>query len=89
MEAKKLEWAELWDAMEATPEAWIETTEDMYWSMLEALPPRKMTHSAFLVGEPLRHNVEGDAVYACFLRFGDTVKAKNLTVKQFNQEIGG
>lgn len=89
MEAKKLEWAELWDAMEATPEAWIDTTEEMYWQMLEVLPPRKMARGAFLVGEPLRSNGEGESVYACFLRFGDTFKAKNLTVKQFNQEIGG
>jgi hypothetical protein len=89
MEAKKLEWAALWDAMEAAPEAWIETTEAMYWDMLEALPPRKMSHNAFLVGEPLRHNEEGQAVYACFVRFGETVKARNLTVKQYQQEIGG
>lgn len=85
METKKLEWNELWDAMEAAPEEWIETTEAMYWEMMGALPPRKMTRAAFLVGEPLRHNHEGRAVYSCFTRLGDTYKAKNLTTKQFDE----
>jgi len=87
MEVRKLEWEELWQAMEAAPEAWIETTEEMYWRMLEVLPPMKMTQNAFLVGEPLRSNGQGESVYSCFLRFGDTYKAKNLTIKQFVKEV--
>ena len=82
MNTKKLEWAELWDAMENTPEAWIETTEEMYWAMLECLPPRKMSQNAFLVGEPLRHNERG-AVHACFLRVGGVYRAKNINVCDF------
>ena len=31
MSAQKLEWQALWDAMEAAPEAWVPTTEKMYW----------------------------------------------------------
>ena len=76
------EWAELWATMDENAEAWVETTEGMYWSMLECLPPRKMSANAFLVGEPLRHNERG-AVHSCFLRIGGTYWAKNLNVCDF------
>jgi hypothetical protein len=78
-----LEWQPLWDAMEANPDNWIPTTSNMYWEMLCVLPPRKMVGEHFLVGEPLRHNSAGEAVYACFTKFGDTHKARNLTVREF------
>ena len=82
---KKLEWQALWDAMEATPEAWIPTTEKMYWDMLEVLPPRAQRNGAFLVGEPLRDNGQGEAIYSCFSTIGHSFYAKNLTVKQFKE----
>ena len=85
---KLLEWQPLWDAMDANPDAWIPTTEHMYWEMLGAVPPEKMLGPNFLVGEALRHNSEGEAVYSCFAKFGDTYKAKNLTVDQFMREHG-
>lgn len=88
MSAALLEWQALWDAMDASPEAWIPTTEKMYWDMLEVLPPRKMLGVNFLVGEALRHNSAGDEVYSCFTKFGDTYKAKNLTVAEFMREHG-
>lgn len=79
----KLEWKELWDAMDAHPEAWIETTEGMYHEMLGCLPPRAMWAGKFLVGEPLRH-VNGEAVHACFWEKPDgSTWARNLTVEQF------
>lgn len=79
----KREWKELWDAMEASPETWVETTEDMYWQMLECVPPREQDGARFLVGEPLRH-VNGEAVHACFWEKPDgTFWARNLTVAQF------
>ncbi len=77
-----LVWKELWDAMDANPDKWIDTTEKMYWEMLEVLPPRKMIGRNFLVGEPLKH-VNGEAVYACFTKLGDVYRAKNLTVREF------
>jgi len=52
------------------------------------LPPRKMLGRNFLVGEPLRHNSKGEAVHACFTKFGDTYKARNLTLAQFMAEHG-
>lgn len=76
------EWAELWSTMDANPEAWVETTEEMYWEMLGCLPPRKMSANAFLVGEPLRHDERG-AVHACFVRVGGVYWAKNLNVCDF------
>lgn len=88
MNTKPLEWQALWDAMDANPDAWIPTTEKMYWDMLEVLPPRKMLGNNFMVGEALRDNSEGEAVYSCFTKFGDTYKAKNLTVAEFMREHG-
>lgn len=85
MNTQLLEWEELWDAMDATPEKWIPTTENMYWRMLEVLPPRAMCNDHFLVGEALRHNAKGESVHACFARIGDNFRARNLTVKQFKE----
>ena len=85
---KQLEWQELWDAMDASPNEWIPTTEAMYWEMLEVLPPRKMLGRNFLVGEATRSNSEGEAVYAAFTKFGDTYKAKHLTLREFMAEHG-
>ncbi len=79
-------WQSLWDAMDAQPEEWIETTESMYWNMLEALPPRAMRHKAFLVGEALRHNENGETVYSCFKQKNDGYFARNLTLAQFQTE---
>lgn len=85
MIAQKLEWQDLWDAMEASPDAWIDTTENMFWTMLEVLPPRASVYNAFLVGEPLRSNSQGETLYACFSRTGDNFRARNLTVNQFKE----
>ena len=88
MNTISLEWQALWDAMDANPDAWIPTTEKMYWDMLEVLPPTKMLGANFLVGEALRSNGQGEAVYSCFTKFGDTYKAKHLTVAEFMREHG-
>ena len=42
----------------------------------------------FLVGVASRHNSQGEAVYSCFTKFGETYKAKNLTVAEFMCEHG-
>lgn len=82
-EPAPLEWMALWDAMSATPDAWIPTTEDMYWEMLECVPPRAFVPGCFLVGEAERHNDEGKAVHACFKETGSKFFAKYMTVEQF------
>lgn len=81
-----LTWQPLWDAMKQHPDRWIDTTEQMYWDMLEAVPPRMMARGAFLVGEADHHNAEGQAVYACFSKIGETYRAKYLTAQQFKRE---
>ena len=85
MTTMTLEWAPLWDAMKATPEAWIPTTKAMYWGMLEVLPPRKMMGTNFLVGEADHHNADGYAVYACFKKFKDDYSARYMTLAQFKE----
>lgn len=77
-----LTWQPLWDAMEANPEKWVLTTENMFFDMLQVLPPRKMLGAIFLVGEPLKH-VNGEAVHACFTRKDGAHWAKNMTVREF------
>jgi hypothetical protein len=83
-----LEWQALWDAMDANPDAWIPTTEAMYWEMLGAVPPRSTIGRHFLVGEAQRDNSEGYPIYSCFAKHGDTYQAKHLTYKQFWDEFG-
>lgn len=79
-----LEWTALWDAMKASPDAWIPTTEDMFWEMLECVPPRAQERGRFLVGEVERHNAEGQAVHACFRQQSNTeFFAKYMTVAEF------
>ena len=82
-----LEWQLLWDAMDANPTEWIPTTEKMYWEMLEVLPPRKMLGQNFLVGEAVKDNDKGEAVYSCFTKYMDRYAAKHLTVKEFMAEF--
>lgn len=78
-----VEWDALWDAMKAAPTAWIETTEKMYWDMLEVLPPRCMENRKFLTGEAHHDDEHGKAVYACFKKVGERFYARYLTVAQF------
>ena len=82
-----LEWRDLFDTMDAYPSEWIETTEDMYFEMLECLPPRAMAKGAFMVGEPLRHGPDGAAIHACFKQKAGRFFAKNLTLAQFHAEV--
>jgi hypothetical protein len=80
---KGYEWSDLWNAMDAHPETWQPTTQNMYDEMLGALPPQAMKHNAFLVGEPKTHNAAGFPVYACFRIVGGKYEAKHLTEKEF------
>jgi len=95
LNAQPVEWDQLWEAMRLTQHSWIPTTENMYYEMLEVLPPEAMGNGGFLVGEPNHHNNDNEPVYACFMRskgfeFGgtnyvDTFKAQYLTVSEFNK----
>lgn len=86
-ETPPLEWQALWDAMDAHPTEWIQTTEKMYWQMLEAVPPRAHSNGAFLVGEASHSNAEGRTMYAGFKKTGGQFYAKYLTIDQFKKEF--
>ena len=79
------EWGDLWEAMDANPQEWIETTEEMYDEMLNAVFPAAMASNMFLVGEARRHNDDGQAVYACFKKLGDKIVAKHITAAEFQR----
>ena len=78
-------WKELFDAMVAAPAEWIDTTGEMYYAMLEAVPPQDASFGMFLVGEPTRHNAKGEAVYACFRATLNGAQARYATQAEFNQ----
>ena len=86
-ETPPLEWQALWDAMDAHPTNWIQTTEKMYWEMLSAVPPRAHSNGAFLVGEASHSNAEGRTMYAGFKKTGGQFYAKYLNIDQFKTEV--
>lgn len=79
---RKLTRQPLWEAMKANPDAWIETTKEMAYEMLGALPPIG-SWGRFMVSEPVRDNDEGEAVYAAFKIVSDRHFARYLTLRQF------
>lgn len=84
------EFQPLWDAMKASPGEWIETTPEQYWHNLEAVPPFELgDRGAFLTGEPMTHNAEGEPVCAAFYlaRGYDLVLARYMTPRQFRAEF--
>lgn len=78
-----LEWEPLWKAMQVKPYPWVQTTEKMYWNMLECVPPRAMNDEGFLVGEAECETGDGQSVYACFVKHGNLVKARYTTLNEF------
>jgi hypothetical protein len=87
MQNEPKEWSELWAAMKAAPTEWIETTEAMYWAMLECLPPRTSWARGFMVGEPERHDENGEPVHACFNREGIRFFARYMTLPQLRESL--
>ena len=83
----KLVWQPLWNAMRADCTNWVETTEEMYWDMLEVLPPLRMRRGAFLMSEANHSDEHGAEVYACFARKGDDYFARYMTAQQFDAEM--
>lgn len=64
-----------------------EVTEDLYWEMLEILPPAAMKGAAFLVGEPRRHDEHGHAVYMSFREHNGRYFATHETHAQFHAKV--
>mgnify|MGYP006053248043 CR=1 FL=1 len=71
----------------AEPEA---IDADEYQRMLEVLPPARMIGGAFLVGEAMSHDDNGQARYAYYFRRGDQhFHGADLTVPEFDVKHGG
>ena len=83
-----IEWDALWSAMDAQPTRWHATTAHMFGEMLGAVPPAAMGGGAFLVGEAVRDNAQGEAIYACFRHHAndaDTYSARYMTNREFRE----
>ena len=74
-----LEWDALWAALDADPDEWTPTTGAMFYDQLGVVPPQRRAKGAFLGGEPLRVNRDGDYVYHCFKVEGGGFFACNMT----------
>ena len=70
----------------ADPEA---VTADRYREMLEVLPPARWIGGAFLVGEAMSHDDNGQPRYAYYFRRGDKhFHGPDLTVPEFEAKHG-
>ena len=65
-------------------------TAQRYQDMLEVLPPARWIGGAFLVGEAMSHDDNGQARYAYYFRRGDQhFHGADLTVAEFEAKHGG
>jgi len=60
----------------------VPTTEAIYYDQFCSVPPTLTFPGGFLSGEPYTHNILGEAVYAAFMREGNKVLAKYMTIKE-------
>jgi hypothetical protein len=65
-------------------------TAKRYQDMLEVLPPARWIGKAFLVGEAMSHDDNGQARYAYYFRRGDQhFQGPDLTIAEFEAKHGG
>jgi hypothetical protein len=65
---------------------WAATTKEIYWDMLEVLPPAAMMGGGFLVGEPVDHHAtSGQPRFEAFIKQGEkySVSSRPITRKEF------
>jgi hypothetical protein len=69
---------------------WREVSEAHYDEMLGVVPPALMTGLGFLVGEPMRHNRNGEPEFCAFANMGGRFFAADvpLTIREF-RALGG
>lgn len=73
-------------ARQDTAIQWSETTEEMYWEMLEVLPPAVMLPIGFLVGEPCDHHAgNGQPRFQAYVKADGKhwAASRPMTVKEF------
>jgi hypothetical protein len=63
---------------------WLETNEQTYWDQLECLPPARISNGAFMVGEPWRHDLYGNAIHAAFMQVGERYFCRMARKNDFN-----
>ncbi len=78
----------IFDQMRVAPEQWHATDEATFYEMLGAVPPAGMGNGCFLMGEPIKHNSQGEPVFACFKQTGDVFEARHMTINEFQQLKG-
>ena len=87
VKCEPFEYSALFQIMDANPRQWAPTTEKMYYDMLEVLPPVKLRTdggwTGFLMGEPVTHDTQGDAIYGAYICLDGKFYAQNMTVKTF------
>ncbi len=91
--AVRMTWAD-WTAAaiarQQTPIVWQLTDEATYYEMLEVLPPAMMAGGAFLVGEPMDHDVAtGAPRFSAFRQRGNTYEtaSRPLTCAELRAEL--
>lgn len=62
---------------------WTETNEDHFDEMLGCVPPIKLHGNAFLCGEPIRYNDNGERVYGAYIIVNHRSFESERTVKQW------
>jgi len=78
-------WREAAHQRQQTPITWSAVPEEVFYEMLEVLPPAFLRGGAFLVGEPADHCVvTGSPRFAAFRQRGDLYYASNrpLTIAE-------
>ena len=87
VKCEPFEYSALFQLMGASPRQWVPTTEKMFYDMLGALPPMKLRTdggwTGFLMGEPVNHDAQGDAIYSAYICVDGKFYAQNMTVKEF------
>lgn len=77
-------------ARQSSPIVWLSTTADRYDEMLNVLPPAMWRGGAFLVGEPMDHDVAtGRARYSAYWQRGGAYfeASRPITVAEMRAEL--
>ena len=86
-----------WPKGTSFPGEWVkpgdEIDEEMYYYFLEVLPPAVMKGGAFAVGEAVRHDDKGEALYNCFRMIGIESPTKYyymglMSVRELAEKLG-
>lgn len=73
-----------------TPIKWEPTTKEIYWEMLEVLPPAVWENGGFMVGEAYDHDAgTGEPRFSAYRHRGDTYETSSrpLTIREFRKHI--